>query len=148
MKKLTLILCLLFCVLFRAQIQDSVRLREETRFLYNGYWEKSIRQKKTAKILSYTSGGLIVSGIVVGKIVSDNEKEGLLKGLKGAVIGGSIIAVGVLTGLASVPFWASSSKNTGRAEKLKNKISIYPVFQQNQFNQEKYVGMGLCIAFR
>ena len=148
MTKLVLIISLLLCGFFRAQIQDSLKVQEESNSLYNGYLEKSIRQKRTAKILSYTSGGLIVSGIVVGKIVSDNEKEGLLKGLKGAVIGGSIIAVGVLTGLASVPFWASSSKNTGRAEKLKNKISIYPVFQQNQFNQEKYVGMGLCIAFR
>jgi hypothetical protein len=68
--------------------------------------------------------------------------------LEEVIIGGGIVVVGVLTGLVSVPFWVASSKNVERAEKLKNKISIYPVFQQNQFNQEKYVGMGLCIAFR
>lgn len=147
MTKLVLIISLLLCGFFRAQIQDSLKVQEESNSLYNGYLEKSIRQKRTAKILSYTSGGLIVSGIVVGNIISHNERKGLIDGLEEVIIGGGIVVVGVLTGLVSVPFWVASSKNAERAEKLKNKISFYPILQRNSFDQKKYAGIGFCVVF-
>lgn len=129
MKTLILFLALLFSANLFSQEQN-------TNDDVNHYLQKSHRQKKTANILLITSGVLIVSGAI---IAGSDENDFLISAQQFTGMGVSI--VGIVSGLASIPFYVSSTKN-----KSKN-LKISPEAGHLKIDHKKYLTAGLKMEF-
>ena len=90
------------------------------------YLEKSQRQKKTANILAITGGALFISGIIV---TGTDDNKFLISGQQFTGIGISLL--GVISGITSVPFYISSSKNTKKAIKIAPQIGLTKIQEIN-----------------
>lgn len=146
MKNLLIIISIFFYCISSAQVKDSIVVRDNTWYA-NHYEEKSVKNRKTARVLGYAAGGLVVGGIVTGVIIGNNERPGMLRGLEGLVYGGSIVTVGVLTGITGLVYHMVSNSQQQKSEKYRSQISLVPFHYQEKLSQTQFQGIGLQIRF-
>ena len=119
MKTSILLLALLFSTnLFS---QEESKNQEVNRYL-----QKSVRQKKTANILMVTGGVLIISGIIT---ISSDDKKGFLSSEQ--VIGGSLVTLGAVSVLTSIPFYISAGSNKSKYRKFSPQIGSFKTPENN-----------------
>ncbi len=108
----------------------------------NRYLRKSANKKKTANILLFTGGGLILTGLIVGS--SGNQKGSyLISGNELAGVG--LFGSGVLSAVASVPFYISAHHNKKKSLKIS---PVTGIIQLNSITEPKnYALAGLKITF-
>ena len=119
MKTSILLLALLFSTnLFS---QEESKNQEVNRYL-----QKSVRQKKTANILMITGGVLIISGIIT---ISSDDKKGFLSSEQ--VIGGSLVTLGAVSVLTSIPFYISAGSNKSKYRKFSPQLGSFKTPENN-----------------
>ncbi|MBF8457045.1 hypothetical protein IV494_07600 [Kaistella sp. G5-32] len=108
----------------------------------NQYLKKANTKKKTANILLITGGGLLLTGIVVSAtaqhknsmLISDRDLAGL--GLSG---------LGILSAVASVPFYISAKNNKNKSLQISPTTGI---LRSNSITEPKnYATVGLNFNF-
>ena len=92
----------------------------------NRYLQKSVRQKKTANILMITGGVLIISGIIT---ISSDDKKGFLSSEQ--VIGGSLVTLGAVSVLTSIPFYISAGINKSKYRKFSPQLGSFKTPENN-----------------
>ena len=103
----------------------------------NQYLEKSIRQKKTANVISITGGTLLVTGLIIA--FSDDQKGWLPSSTTLTGIG--IATLGTATALASVPFYISPHSNKRKS------VTLSPQMGNAVIGQKYYPTAGIGISF-
>ncbi|MFC6267690.1 hypothetical protein [Frigoriflavimonas asaccharolytica] len=103
------------------------------------YLKKSNSKRKTANILAISGGGLLLTGIVVSASNQHNQ-EFLPTNL---VVGGSLITLGVLSALTSIPFYISSNHNTKKYLKIVPSAKLIPKNELNHNTNYAVIGINL-----
>ena len=81
------------------------------------YLQKSINERRTGRTLLLAGTGLIIAGVVVGDSEPDEPKSiGLGPNFETSM---TLLVIGLLVDLASIPCFASASKNAQRAAEIK-----------------------------
>lgn len=94
---------------------------QEQSLTQTDYWNKSKKQKKTARILLIGGGALIMSSFIIpkGELVSDGFCSGAWwcdDEYKNDNLKGAVFIAGALAALGSIPFSIASSKNRKRTK--------------------------------
>lgn len=108
----------------------------------NEYLEKSNRQRKTGNVLLITGGTLILSGVIVG--VTGNKNRSFIIS-QSDIAGASLVTLGLLSGLTSVPFYISANSNKKKSLKISPSTAFIPVHSMN--SQQIYPVVGINLDF-
>jgi len=92
----------------------------------NRYLQKSLRQKKTANVLMITGGVLIISGMIT---ISTDNKKGFISSEQ--LVGGSLITLGAVSALTSIPFYISAGSNKSKSRKISPQVGSFKTPENN-----------------
>ena len=109
MKKIFVLFALLSILIGSAQ---------ETQFTKNYYLAKSKNQKTIGWILAAGGAGLIIAGIAVGESDDGNNDPNELDFGPNFDAGLWLVGGGIVSGLASIPFFISAGKNAQKAASI------------------------------
>ena len=125
---------LIISIGLNAQISETTRQNPSNDFLLH----KAERQKKTGNILAITG----VASIATGFIITSTADDGGWFFSEGQLIGASIFTFGVLSGLASIPFYISCQHNKKKYYKL-----IPSTGNVSSLENKNYKTVGLSLEF-
>ncbi len=131
---------LLLLLFFTISIATNAQQNQESDATL--YLRKSINKKKTGNILLISGGGLILTGIVVSASGDQNTNEFLPRNL---LIGGSLLSVGILSALTSIPFYISANHNKKKYLQISPTATILP--KNSDIQNENYALVGIEINF-
>lgn len=134
MKVYVTLFVLIISISLNAQTTATPQQNSNSDFLLH----KAERQKKTGNMLAITEGVCIATGL----IVTSTADDGGWFFSEGQLIGASIFTFGVLSGLASFPFYISSQHNKKKYYKLTSSTG-----NVRSLENKNYKTVGLSLEF-
>ena len=105
-------------VMLFALFSTLIGSAQETQFTKDYYLAKSKNQKTIGWILAAGGAGLIIAGIAVGESDDGNNDPNELDFGPNFDVGLWLVGGGIVSGLASIPFFISAGKNAQKAASI------------------------------
>ncbi len=137
--KIKMMKSLLLTFLFILPI--AINAQQNKDFEAEIYLKKSIKKRKAGNVLALTGGGLVLTGLVFSALGPDDNQYLPTN----VVVGGSMITLGILSALTSIPFYISSNHNKKKYLEISPTATILP--KNSGIQNENYALVGIEINF-
>jgi hypothetical protein len=134
-------LIFLLCLVSSSIMAQKINLDTLDIDQLNLYKHKAVTMRNAGMIFTLGGVGVVVTGLIIGSIISNSDPESSYDELSGTVVIMIAGMVGIPTTIYGIPFWAIGGSRKAKAELALQKINI--IASKNSMA----VGLGVTLRF-